>query len=100
MLICAYDCGQGPVTLQRMVIIMRDVLLRAENLVERLSTPRYKSEDIDVAKLVTSVAVLPRGGGSCSYLSIDALPDMQNLLQLVKDAVIIFDLAANKAMPF
>ena len=86
---------------------MVGVSARLEDLLHRLMYPRQKTiafdpevvqARLDMAivppETVSSVPILPHGGGSCCKISITAAPYISALLQLVKDALTLIEAAS------
>ena len=87
------------VSLRRMHEALGTMSWHLQDLLQRLETPPRIIVDVDtecvtkrlsmaapVAIRVTSVPVLPRGGGSCFKLQISSSPFVKTLLQLVQGA--------------
>jgi len=87
---------------------MLGILARVKDLHARLLNPRLKITEVefvkvevgvdvdcvpDISAVVSSVPILPHGGGSCCKLPLCAVPDIHTLLQLVADAVTLTEIA-------
>ena len=99
------------VSLRRLREALNAVSEHLQDLLQRLKTPPLKVVDVDSEVVtqrlamavpaparVTSVPVLPRGGGSCFRLVLAARPMVKTLLQLVQGASDIIS-AADTADP-
>ena len=86
---------------------LRAVSARFDDLLLRLKTPRFIADAVDPdvvssrlaltvapSKRVTSVPLLPYGGGSCLKVPIASTEGIESLATMVSDAILMLEIAA------
>ena len=82
---------------------LRAVSARFDDLLLRLKTPRFVDPDVVSSRLaltvapskrVTSVPLLPYGGGSCLKVPIASTEGIESLATMVSDAILMLEIAA------